>query len=57
MMLGEIFGLLGLVGLVFAFCCAGYNEWLMAAHIKDSLNVNDDPSNEEKERHFGTYLK
>jgi hypothetical protein len=43
--------------LVFAFCCAGYNEWLMTAHIKDSLNVNDDPSNEGKERHFGTYLK
>ena len=42
-MLGEIFGLLGLVGLVLAFLCAGYNEWLMAAHIEDSLNPKDDP--------------
>lgn len=41
-MLGEIFGLMGLLSLLLALFCAGYNGWLMEKHIERSLSKGSD---------------
>jgi hypothetical protein len=36
-MLGEVFGLIGLMAILATCCCSGYNQWLMKRYIKDKL--------------------
>lgn len=50
---------MGLISLVFALLCAGYNDWLMKLHVEDSLkNQESDILNGiERKKHYGIFLK
>lgn len=58
-MLGEIFGLIGLLTLVVACLCAGYNDWSMKNYVKTELKKRrgeeEDP--ERQGNKFCLYLK
>lgn len=40
-MIAEIFGITGLISLLFAIFVAGYNRWLFGLHLKQSINKGE----------------
>lgn len=44
-MLGEIFGLVGLISLIAACFCSGYNKWAIKKYIDENIKK---PKNDEQ---------